>query len=371
MSVVKNKQTGKFDVHYYYRNNNGKMKPSTKRGFVEEKNAIEFDNSMKINIAHGVNISHICFKEFANLFLKYVMENKSYGTYYSYKNKIENHILPFFEKYKLVDINGITIVKFKEYLNTYKIDGVRKSRDSNKNCILYVLRSMFTFSRESYLYKIIGSDYVSVFKKKDIRKLHVILNKEDILKILSNISNNDLYIKGLIATFFFTGCRCGEARGLQWKHIDLNRRMIYFEQSIKTKRNPAGVKFRLEMPKNDNSRRTTPMSNDLYNIIYTIYNIDSKRDGFNADSFVFGCDKYVPDTTLQRKLDYYYKKAGYGEHIPIHDLKHSCISYLSSQGITIGEIAEFVGETIEVLMRVYVHCFANAKYRTLRAFDEI
>lgn len=369
MSIQKNDKTGKYEVRYYYRNKQGKLTPTTKRGFNDYKLALQFDEQMKINVSHNVNVSHIKFYEFTELYLDYVKNNKSYDTYYSYKNKINKHILPFFRDYKLVDINGIVIVKFKEYLSNYEISENRKSRDSNKNCILNVLKAMFSFSRENYLYKIIGSDYVTMFKVRDIRKLHYIIDKKDLLRMLNEVSNGDIYIKGLMALFFFTGCRSAVGRGLQWKYVDLNNRMIYFEQSIKTKRNPKGVKFRLEMPKNDNSRNAVPMSNDLYNIIYTIYNIDSKKNGFDKDKFVFGFNKYIPESTLQRKIDYYYNKVGLGTHIPIHDFKHSCITYLSTMGIPISEIAEFVGETIEVLMRVYIHCLANAKFKTLRAFD--
>ena len=122
------------------------------------------------------------------------------------------------------------------------------------------------------------------------------------------------------------------------------------------------------MPKNNNSRKTIPMYKDLRNILEQIYIMDSIKKDFDEDKFVFGYSKPIPETTQKRKFEYYLKLNNF-PHIKIHGLKHSCITYLASVGVPISDIANYVGETIEVLQRVYVHAFSNHKDKILSAFD--
>lgn len=363
---VKKSDNGKYYVKYYYKDKKGNRKSSTKRGFYDEKKAIEFDEEMKINYDNEINVSHLKFKQFVNIYLNYVKDNYKYDTYCTYKNRLEVYIIPYFEKYKMLDLSNLVYSKFKSYLTTLKTKQGRPLKDTNKNAILYTLKSMLTYAKNEYFYKVPCYDYMTPFKDRDIKEPVNILNKDELLKLLETI--DDIYIKGLIALYFFTGCRSAEGRGLQWKFIDFRQNIIRFEQIVKTKRNPKGVKFRLEMPKNNNSRKTIPMYKELRNIIYEIYLNDSKRKDFDMDKFVFGYEYPIAETTLKRKFEKYLEINKF-PHIKIHGLKHSCITYLASVGVPISDIANYVGETIEVLQRVYIHAFSNHKNKILKAFD--
>ena len=74
MSVEK-ADNGRYYVKYYYKDKKGVGRSSTKRGFFDEKKAIEFDEEMKLNYANEIDITHLKFKQFVKIYLNYVKDN--------------------------------------------------------------------------------------------------------------------------------------------------------------------------------------------------------------------------------------------------------------------------------------------------------
>ena len=62
----------------------------------------------------------------------------------------------------------------------------------------------------------------------------------------------------------------------------------------------------------------------------------------------------MSQTEIRRRHERYAKKAG----LPvtrIHDFRHSCGSHLLRMGAKPAEIADWLGDTVETVLRVYVH----------------
>lgn len=53
--------------------------------------------------------------------------------------------------------------------------------------------------------------------------------------------------------------------------------------------------------------------------------------------------------------------SGLIKHIKIHGFRHSCVSYLLSQGMSYRTVARWVGDTEEVVLQTYSHLIPDEK----------
>lgn len=84
---------------------------------------------------------------------------------------------------------------------------------------------------------------------------------------------------------------------------------------------------------------------------------------YSDDWFVFGCSRFLPQTTIDRIKHKYFELSGINE-ITIHEFRHSHVSLLINEYIKSGgkDTAKFfvmmsnrLGHTIEVMQKTYMH----------------
>ncbi len=81
----------------------------------------------------------------------------------------------------------------------------------------------------------------------------------------------------------------------------------------------------------------------------------SKIEGFNSNWFIFGSNKPLPRTTIDRIKDDAIKKSKVNR-ITIHELRHSHASNLISQNINNVAISRRLGHSdINITLKVYAH----------------
>ena len=125
---------------------------------------------------------------------------------------------------------------------------------------------------------------------------------------------------------FYTGMRCGELLALQIKDFDAAKKSI----------NICGTYHRYDRtdiitdPKSDNSKRviTIPdfLVEELQNLLQKIYS---------------------PEPTDRIK------------RIRVHDLRHSHVSLLINMGFPALLIAERIGDTVDMVNKIYGHLYPN------------
>lgn len=74
------------------------------------------------------------------------------------------------------------------------------------------------------------------------------------------------------------------------------------------------------------------------------------------------CNAYLDTINVQlnKRKKNVYQKAGL-PHIKVHGFRHSCVSYLLSQGMSYRTIARWVGDTEEVVLQTYSHLIPDEK----------
>ena len=79
---------------------------------------------------------------------------------------------------------------------------------------------------------------------------------------------------------------------------------------------------------------------------------------WSENTYLFGIFKPIGQYTPNRHLNNVADQAGL-KRITVHGLRHSHVSYLISKGLSVYEIAERIGDNVEMVTKVYGHMFPN------------
>ena len=86
--------------------------------------------------------------------------------------------------------------------------------------------------------------------------------------------------------------------------------------------------------------------------------------------FVFGNVNYVTPTTLRRKLKQYIEIAKIKKITP-HGFRHSHVSLLIDLGCDSRDVAERIGDTVQVVEKTYYHMFPKKKSITVNKLNKL
>ena len=163
---------------------------------------------------------------------------------------------------------------------------------------------------------------------------------------------DDIRFKCFFKTLYYCGLRRGEARGLQWKHIDLFNKKLYVKQQVM---NPP--ESNNDSPKTKTSIRTLPLSDDLIEDLKELKSKQKFDKKFNENWFVFG--NSIPISTHKMNdMNKRYAEQAEVKRINLHGFRHSCASVLIHGRTPITVVSKYLGhadstETLET----YAHMF--------------
>jgi integrase len=155
-------------------------------------------------------------------------------------------------------------------------------------------------------------------------------------------SNYAAYVQFL----FYTGCRPSEAIGLQWKNIDFDKRIVIFREAVV--QSPSG-RIRKEGLKTQSFRRFK-INDQLYQILE-----DTKPLNCNADTLVFPAAEggfIVQDNFRKRVWKKVLQGLGLEYRVP-YQTRHTFITLCLDKGIDAKDIAQWVGNSPEIIYRHY------------------
>ena len=199
--------------------------------------------------------------------------------------------------------------------------------------------------------------YGSVLKKKFIydvkrpkkdKKLSIVLNKEEVSKILSSPSN--IKHKAILMLIYSSGLRVGEVVKLGTEDIDSKRKLIHIK----------GAKGR----------------KDRYTILSDVALETLKKywKEYKPFKWLFpGPDKerHITIRTVQRIFENSYKAAGIRKTISVHSLRHSFATHLLESGTDLRYIQELLGHKSSKTTEIYTHVSNKDFMRIKGPLDEI
>lgn len=112
--------------------------------------------------------------------------------------------------------------------------------------------------------------------------------------------------------------------------------------------------------KTSSSIRIVNLDNDLTKLLKGHYNYEKHIYEFSKKTFLFENIKYIAPTTFENHINNYISKIKIKKISP-HGFRYSHVSLLIHLGCDSCEIAERIGDAIQVIEKTYYHMFQEKK----------
>lgn len=350
----------------YYTDMCGNRKEKKSKLYLRRKHAEEAERAFLNTIQkEDITNNNISFEEVFDEWFFYKKRTIKSTTFYGLKKNLSKNILAFFKDYKLHSIKINTINSWLSWLG--------KSNNTLKyqNTIIGYIKELLNYAKDNYDFdsKIIGKIQKYRIETITLKKKDSEWNfwTYDEFNTFIKCVDNKLY--NLIFHFlYYTGLRIGEMIALTWEDIDLEQKKL---KIYKTFTNKLGNNsYSILSPKTENSIRTIDLDDQLVEMMKQHRIEEEKIYGFNEKMFLFGNAKYIPPTTLARKLEYYINISQV-KRITLHGFRHSHVSLLIFLGCDSRDVAERLGDTVQMIESTYYHMFPSKKSETVNILNNL
>jgi integrase len=193
---------------------------------------------------------------------------------------------------------------------------------------------------------------------------------EEFYKFISVV--DDIQMRCLYKALYYCGLRRGEARGLQWKNVDLDNRRLYIKHQVQNNVETNNDKdWYICACKTNTSHRTVPIPEDLFEELTEFKRQLKKYKSYRDTWFVFGDKNPIGTHKMNNWKNSYCKKAGI-KQIRLHDFRHSCVSALINAKSPVPTISALVGHSTPTeTLDTYSHMFEESLDGVTDYFDKI
>ncbi|MCC3486521.1 MAG: site-specific integrase [Microcoleus sp. PH2017_15_JOR_U_A] len=165
------------------------------------------------------------------------------------------------------------------------------------------------------------------------------LNTNEVQRVIAFFRENHFAYSPFVEFLLYTGIRTGEAVGIRWQDIDIERRLIFIKQSISRERGGSGYAKIRKKPKTLQSARSLKMSDRVFDLLVKM---NSAKSNFSELVFTSprGC---IIDHGNFRTV---WKKSLEGLGIPYrkpYATRHTLLSQALESGLTIPQVAAIAG----------------------------
>lgn len=260
----------------------------------------------------------------------------------NYAMKADKHILPTFGEKAVSDIVQDDIYSF---IAKKQHDGlsVRYVTD-----IIILMKTIFKYAVKTY-HIFNPLDGISMPKKK-LPEIQI-LDEEEQSKLQKYVAEHQNRSTLGVALSYATGIRIGELCALQWKDIDLEKRILTVRKTMQRIQCPTELsktKLVITDPKSESSRRRIPIPDCMMSFLL-------KFNG-KPDEFVLtGTNKPIEPRAMQYRFRTILKNAKLPS-VHFHALRHIFASTCVKLGFDIKALSEMLGHSsVEITLNRYVH----------------
>lgn len=287
------------------------------------------------------------FKELSHEWIEYKEMFVKESSMSAYSLLLENHLIPHFGEYK-IEIPENDVQKFV----LAKIKGGLSKKTTND--ILIVLKMILKFGKKQKVFDYTPYEDI-VFPTENVQKQLDVLTVAQIGVLIDHLRENFSFRNLGILMAISTGMRIGEVCAMQWKDIDLDRKVVVVSKTIQRvyivkKDQPRKTKLILDEPKTSASNREIPLSPDLIKILTPLFKI------VNPEYFILTNE---PKPTEPRTYRNYYLGLMASLELPplkFHGLRHSFATRCINAGVDIKTVSVLLGHSdVSTTLNVYTH----------------
>lgn len=168
--------------------------------------------------------------------------------------------------------------------------------------------------------------------------------------------------EGFTLFLLYTGCRISEAIGIRWEDIEFDNGRIRFSEALARNQNNRGERIRKGTK--TGKVRYTPASEILLRNLVEIDIENHKRFGSSKLIFTTGDGLPVNDDNYRKTWQKLLQRAGVRYRRP-YNLRHTFISHCLRSGVDVVTVAQWVGNSAEVIYKHYAGLVGETKMPTL------
>ncbi len=264
---------------------------------------------------------------------------------------------------KLKDCNTIKLQKFFNDLSkTYSYSQLRYLCDVMRNFFNWCIDSGYILKNPCLKIEIKGNKS-EIIKRKKENKIEI-LNEDEIKRIKEFIKGTEFELLFLLD--LSTGLREGELLALTWDDINLNKKTLRIEKSVKEvyvydDENNRHIETIVQIPKTMTSFRTIPIPSTI---------ISKLKKVKNKNGIIFHDENM--NYLKAKNVSYKWKKVLKGCNIPhkkFHSIRHTYASTLLKNGVDIQTVAELMGHSAIAITQIYLHSTSDQKYNAVNKLN--
>ena len=260
----------------------------------------------------------------------------------NYRLKAYKHILPRFGS---SEISVITPDDICSFIRDKQSDGLSGRYITD---ILILMKAVFKYAVR--VYHIQNPMEGIIMPKKQKAEIRL-LTADEQAKLEQYISENPNQTTLGIALTMATGLRIGELCALQWKDIDLEKRILTVSKTIQRVQCKSGrkkTKLIITDPKSETSRRMIPIPTFLIGFL--------RQFQGDPEQFLLSGTKHpVEPRTMQYRFAKILKN-GKLPSVHFHALRHMFASKCIQLGFDVKALSEILGHSgVEITLNRYVH----------------
>lgn len=287
----------------------------------------------------------ITLKDFADKWLTARAADVRPKTIASYRQHMNNRIVPFFGRRKLRSITTEDVEALKAHMSTEKISPATVGKH------LLTLRMMF---KTAMAWKYASENPAQFVKRPQHTRPELsVLGPNDVERLIA--ATDDRH-KCLLAAACYTGLRQGELLGLRWGDIQFADNRLYVRRTLQH--------GKFYEPKSKTSKRTVSIPVSLVETLKEHQARQAIELQENEDELVFpsGAGKrHSAYTVIHQVFEPALKRAGLRK-VRFHDLRHSYAAALISAGENPKWVQKQLGHSsIQIILDIYGHLLPDAE----------
>lgn len=340
-----------------------------------EKEYIAF--AAEVQRGEIITTQKIKLYDFAKIWFRdYCTVNLAPKTQLSYKNCLNNRIIPAMGQIDIKKLKPLHIINF---INDLKTKGKRfdgKSGKISDAAIIYAYRVLSSMLKDAVQWQVIPSSPCDRVKPPRVQhKKALVLNEVETAQMIQCLENKPLKFKAIIILAIATGMRLGEIMGLKWSDIDFDGRILTV---IRTNQVVSGRGLITKSPKNESSNRSITLPEDMIALLkqYKLLQRTEKLrlgDKWIDGGWVFtkwNGEPMYPTTPSQWFHKFVIKNKL--KVIPFHGLRHTSATLLIAKGIPLKNVSSRLGHSdIRTTGNIYTHALESVDRKVADTMNTI
>lgn len=304
---------------------------------------------------------------------EYKQHSVKAGTVEAYSTSYDLYIKKTLGKRKLTQIRSEHIQRLINQMVE------KKYSKSTINLVFIVLNGLYKQAVKNKLIAYNPMNAVTLPKVKKQKKVRVLSMDEQ--KMFLKYAKESYYCSFYMVALN-TGMRIGELRGLMWKDVDFDKKLIYVNRTMRYFHTKGTM---LDAPKTEASIREIPMLDEVYVILKKHRQHQNEQKlllgemwapDFDDLVFTNPYGKHISDTAINqdmKKIEGKIKKTVKDfEHIYPHVLRHTFATRGLEKGIPPKVMQELLGHTsITMTLDIYSHVLPNMKAEEIKKIGNL